>query len=113
MLNSSPKIYKQKCCRNFRLYKIIIWRRYFKIVNYFKKYSSIIELDNNYKKDNFAEIYETVDDTSLLFNIDNEDFCYKTFQGEIKKIENIVQLIKLKNKIPLIKKKKKDIKIML
>ena len=56
-------------------------------------------MDNNYKKDNFAEIYEIVDDTSLLFNIDNEDLCYKTFQGKIKKIENIVQLIKLKNKI--------------
>ena len=70
-----------------------------KFVNYSKKYSFIIELDNNYEKDNFEEIYEIVHDASLVFNIDNEDFCYKTFQGEIKKIENIVQLINLKNKI--------------
>ena len=70
-----------------------------KFVNYSKKYSFIIELDNNYEKDNFEEIYEIVHDASFAFNIDNEDFCYKTFQGEIKKIENIVQLINLKNKI--------------
>ena len=70
-----------------------------KFVNYSKKYSFIIELDNNYEKDNFEEIYEIVHDANLVFNIDNEDFCYKTFQGEIKKIENIVQLINLKNKI--------------
>ena len=42
-----------------------------KFVNYSKKYSSNIELDNNYEKNNFEEIYEIVHDASLLFNMDN------------------------------------------
>ena len=41
-----------------------------------KKFGSIIELDTKNEKDPFKEIYDIIQDASLLFNLDNEDFGY-------------------------------------
>ena len=68
-----------------------------KFVSYSKHYPSIIELDRKNEKDIFEEIYTMVEDAKLIFDLDNEYFCYnidgKTFQKDINK------LIDLKNKI--------------
>ena len=55
-----------------------------------KKYGSIIELDSKTGKDKFEEVYEIINDASLLFNLDNENFIY-TINGETKIIKNIEQ----------------------
>ena len=75
-----------------------------KFENFSKKYHSIIELDRKKGKDNFKEIYDIIEDASLLFNLDGEDFVYK-INGETIEIKNIEQLIKLKNKINIHKTK--------
>ena len=68
-----------------------------KFVSYSKHYPSIIELDRKNEKDIFEEIYTMIEDAKLIFDLDNEYFCYnidgKTFQKDINK------LIDLKNKI--------------
>ena len=75
-----------------------------KFESFSKKYGSIIELDSKTGKDKFEEIYEIINDASLLFNLDNENFIY-TINGETKIIKNIEELIKLKSKINLQPKK--------
>ena len=72
-----------------------------------KKYGSIIELDSKTGKDKFEEVYEIINDASLLFNLDNENFIY-TICRETKIIKNIEELIKLKSKINLQPKKKEE-----
>ena len=68
-----------------------------KFVSYSKHYPSIIELDRKNEKDIFEEVYTMIEDAKLIFDLDNEYFCYnigdKTFQKDIN------QLIDLKNKI--------------
>ena len=82
-----------------------------KFESFSKKYGSLIELDRKKGEDNFKEVYDIIENASLLFNIDSEDFCYR-IKGETKYI-NIEKLIKLKNKINIQKKneekKEKDI----
>ena len=75
-----------------------------KFESFSKKYGSIIELDSKTGKDKFEKIYEIINDASLLFNLDNENFIY-TINGETKIIENIEELIKLKSKINIQPKK--------
>ena len=77
-------------------------------VSYSKKFGSIIGLYNKTGKDNFSEVYEIVKDASLIFNLDGEDFKYKDSKGEDKKIKNIEELIKLKSRINLQPKQKKE-----
>ena len=69
-----------------------------KFESFSKKFGSIIELEKKLEKDPFEEVYDIIQDASLLFNLDNEDFGYN-IDGKFKKIENIEYLIKLKNKI--------------
>ena len=76
-----------------------------KFESFSKKYGSIIELNNKKGEDNFKEVYNIIQDASLLFNLDGEDFCYK-LNGETIKINNIEELIKLKNKINIQPQKK-------
>jgi len=68
-----------------------------KFESYSKKYPSIIELDRKNEKDAFEKVYQIIQDASLIFKLDNEDFCYK-IDGENNPIE-IKELIDLKNKI--------------
>jgi len=71
-----------------------------------KKFGSIIELYNkNEKEKPFQEVYNIIQDASLLFNLDNEDFGY-TIDGKFIKIKDIEELIKLKNKINIQPQKK-------
>ena len=74
-----------------------------KFESFSKKYGSLIELDRKKGEDNFKEVYDIIEDASLLFNLDGEDFCYK-INGEAKYI-NSEKLIKLKNKINIQQKK--------
>ena len=76
-----------------------------KFESFSKKFGSIIELDSKKGEDSFKEIYCIIQDASLLFNLDNEDFCYK-IDGETQKINSIEELIKLKNKINIQPQKK-------
>ena len=76
-----------------------------KFESFSKKYGSIIELENKTGKDNFEEVYQIIKDASLLFNLDNEDFRYTNKEGKSEKIKNIDELIKLKSKINLQRKK--------
>jgi len=76
-----------------------------KFESFSKKFGSIIELDNKKGEDNFKVVYDIIQDASLLFNLDNEDFCYK-INGETMKINSIEELIKLKNKINIQPQKK-------
>ena len=70
--------------------------------NFTKKFVSIIDLKNkNDKEIPFKEVYDFIEDASLFFNLDYEDFEYKKI-----KIKNIEELIKLKDKINLQPKKK-------
>jgi hypothetical protein len=62
-----------------------------------KKYESISELERKTGGDTFEEVYQIINDASLIFKLDSEDFRYKK-NGENIKI-NIEELIKLKNKI--------------
>ena len=79
-------------------------------ISYSKHYPSIIELDRKTEKDIFEEVYIIVEDAKLIFDLDNEYFCYnidgKTSQKDINK------LIDLKNKINIqqenIKKMKEE-----
>ena len=71
-------------------------------VRFTKKYSSIIELDSKKGEDNFKQVYDNIENASLLFNLDGEDFCYK-INGKTKKID-LEELKKLKNKINIQKK---------
>ena len=73
--------------------------------NYSKKYCLIMELNNKNEKDKFEDIYQIIQDANFIFNLDNEKFSYK-INEEIKQIENIEELIKLKNKINIQHKKK-------
>jgi len=68
-----------------------------KFESYSKKYPSIIELDRKNEKDAFEKVYQIIQDTSLIFKLDNEDFCYN-IDGQNNPI-NIKELIDLKNKI--------------
>jgi hypothetical protein len=71
-----------------------------------KKFDSIIELYNkNEKEKPFQEVYNIIQDSSLLFNLDNEDFGY-TIDGKLIKIKDIEELIKLKNNINIQPEKK-------
>ena len=70
-----------------------------------KKFGSIIELNSKNEKDPFKKVYDIIQDASLLFNLDNEDFGYKNDVIFIK-IKNIEELIKLKNKINIQPQKK-------
>jgi len=63
-----------------------------------KKFGSIIELENKNEEDPFKEVYDIIQDGSLLFNLDNEDFGYNK-DRKFKKIESIEELVKFKNKI--------------
>ena len=63
-----------------------------------KKFGSIIELENKNEEDPFKEVYVIIQDGSLLFNLDNEDFIYKK-DGKFIKIESIEVLGKFKNRI--------------
>ena len=75
--------------------------------NYSKKFGSIIELDNNEEKDRFEKVYNIINDASLLFDLDGEDFFYKDNE-KIKKIDKFEELIIEKNKITLQQKKIKE-----
>ena len=81
-----------------------------KFESYSKKYPSIIELDRKKEKDAFEKVYQIIQDASLIFKLDNEDFCYK-IDGQNNPI-NIKELIDLKNKINIQPKNniKEDIK---
>jgi hypothetical protein len=72
-----------------------------------KKFGSIIELENKNEEDPFKEVYDIIQDGSLLFNLDNEDFIYKK-DGKFIKIESIEVLGKFKNKINIQPQKKKN-----
>ena len=50
-----------------------------------KKFGSIIELNSKNEKDPFKKVYDIIQDASLLFNLDNEDFGYKNDGIFIKK----------------------------
>ena len=63
-----------------------------------KKFWSIIELENKNEEELFKEVYDIIQDGSLLFNLDNEDFIYKK-DGKFIKIESIEVLGKFKNRI--------------
>jgi len=65
--------------------------------SYSKNYSSIIELDRNngFEFNLFENVNNIIDNASLIFKQDNEDFCY----GKDKIKTNIEELIHLKNKI--------------
>ena len=76
-----------------------------KFVSFSKKFGSIIELDSKKGEDNFKDVYNIIQDASLLFNLDDEDFCYK-YNNKTIKINNIEELIKLKNKINIQDKNK-------
>ena len=65
--------------------------------SYSKKFGSIIELNERKEEDRFEKVYDIIQDSSLLFNLDNEDFLYNK-NGKFIKID-IEELIKLKNKI--------------
>ena len=73
--------------------------------SYTKKFLSIIELNEKKEEDRFEKVYDIIEDSSLLFNLDNEDFLYYK-DGKPIKIENIDELIKLKNKINIQPQKK-------
>ena len=77
-----------------------------KFESYSKKYGSIIELDRKNEKDIFEEVYQIIKEASLIFNLDNEDFCYKIDDNNFP--INIEKLIKLKNKINIQPQEKKD-----
>ena len=77
-------------------------------VSYSRKFGSIIGLYNKTGKDNFSEVYEIVNNASLIFNLDGEDFCYTNSEGVWIKIKNIEELIELKSKINLQPKQKKE-----
>ena len=68
-----------------------------KFENYTKHYQSIIELDKNFEKDIFEDVYEIIEDAIFIFRLDNEYCCYKSEGKSIQK--NINELINLKNKI--------------
>jgi len=76
-----------------------------KFICYSKKFGSIIELDNKKGENNFKKVYDIIKDASLIFNLDGEDFCYK-IDEELIKINNIEELINLKNKINIPPKNK-------
>ena len=76
-----------------------------KFKSFSKKFGSIIELDTKNDKDPFKEVYDIIQDASLLFNLDNEDFGYN-IDGKFIRIKNIEELIKLKNKINIQPQKK-------
>lgn len=50
-------------------------------------------------------MYDIIKDARLIFNLDGEDFCYK-IDEEFIKINNIEELINLKNKINIPPKNK-------
>ena len=70
-----------------------------KFESFSKKFGSIIELEKKPNEDPFKEVYDIIQDASLLINLDNEDFGYNNNDGKFIKIKNIEYLIKLKNKI--------------
>ena len=78
-----------------------------KFESFSKKYGSIIELDCKIEKDAFEEIYQIINKASLLFNLDNEDFCYE-INGKFIKIKDIEELINLKNTINIQPQNKKN-----
>jgi hypothetical protein len=47
-----------------------------KFKSYTKKFIIIIELNKKKKEDQFEKVYDIIQDSSLLFNLDNEDFLY-------------------------------------
>ena len=74
------------------------------IENFSKKFGSIIELENKNEEDPFKKVYDIIQDGSLLFNLDNEDFGY-TKNKKFIKIKSIEELVKYKNKINIQPKK--------
>ena len=75
------------------------------IESFSKKFGSIIELENKNEEDPFKKVYDIIQDGSLLFDLDNEDFGY-TKNKKFIKIKSIEELVKYKNKINIQKKKK-------
>jgi len=77
-----------------------------------KKFESIIELERKNEKDIFEDVYQIIQDASLICKLDSEDFLYKkdilkngeTIKANVK--INIEELIKLKNKINIQSKNK-------
>lgn len=82
-----------------------------KYESYSKKYPSIIELDIKNEKDVFEKIYQIIQDTSLIFKLENEDFWYKINSQnnpiDIKDLKNKIK-IQPKNTIKENKEKEKD-----
>ena len=74
------------------------------IESFSKKFGSIIELENKNEEDPFKKVYDIIQDGSLLFNLDNEDFGY-TKNKKFIKIKSIEELVKYKNKINIQPKK--------
>ena len=65
-----------------------------KFESFSKKYASIIALDMKSGGDSFKEVYDIIENATLLFHLDSEDI---KINGDRKK--NIDELIKLGNKI--------------
>jgi len=76
-----------------------------KFICFSKKFGSIIELDSKKGEDNFQKVYDIIEDASLIFTLDSEDFRYNLNNKSLK-INNIEELINLKNKINIPPKKK-------
>ena len=69
-----------------------------KFESFSKKFVSIIALDKKSEGDSFKEVYDIINEATFLFHLDSEDLKYK-INGEDKKISNINELTKFKNKI--------------
>ena len=71
-----------------------------KFISYSKNYPSIIELDRNVDKDIFEDLYKIIENASLIFKLNNEDFYYIIDGIQIS--TNIEYLIKLNNQIDIL-----------
>ena len=89
--------------KNIKLYDEKIIKTF---ESFSKKFGSIIELENKNEKNPFKEVYDIIEDGSLLFNLDNEDFGYKDKDGNFIPIRDIHELVKIKNKINIQPQKK-------
>jgi len=68
-----------------------------KMISFSKHFPSIKELDSKNEKDIFEDIYIIIDNASLTFKLDSQNFKYKN--NEENKEITIEELINLKNKI--------------
>jgi len=101
LMNKTPK-------EIINYFKLLSEENIKKFESYSKKYGSIKELDSKTGKDNFEDIYEIINDATLVFNLDDEYFTYKTNDGNKKQIKDMEELIKLKSKINLQSKENKE-----